>query len=57
VMIVYGKHIDVLEGPGIAQSFESTSPWTPDDVSGQLSPFYEGRTMIRDGYIVRMPGV
>jgi hypothetical protein len=25
-------------------------------VSARLSRFYEGRTMIRDGYIIRMPG-
>jgi 3-oxoacyl-[acyl-carrier protein] reductase len=56
VMIVYGKHIDVLEGPGVARSFDSKAAWTPDNVAAQLSPFYERRTMIRDGYIIRMPG-
>jgi len=56
VLIVYGKHIDVLEGPGVAGSFDTASPWTVDDVSARLSRFYEGRTMIRDGYIIRMPG-
>lgn len=56
VMIVYGKHIDVLEGPGVVRSFESTSSWTPDAVSDHLSPFYDSRRMILDGYIVRMPG-
>jgi 3-oxoacyl-[acyl-carrier protein] reductase len=56
VMIVYGKHIDVLEGPGVVRSFESPAPWTPDDVSGHLSPFFQTRTMIRDGFIIRMPG-
>jgi hypothetical protein len=55
-MIVYGKHIDVLEGPGVARSFDSKASWTPDNVAEQLSPFYERRTMIRDGYIIRMPG-
>jgi 3-oxoacyl-[acyl-carrier protein] reductase len=56
VMIVYGRHIDVMEGPGVERSFESHEPWSPDNVSAMLSPFYEGRRMIDDGYIVRMPG-
>ncbi|MBV8951443.1 MAG: SDR family oxidoreductase, partial [Actinobacteria bacterium] len=56
VMIVHGKHIDVLEGPGVVHSFDSATPWTPDDVAAQLSPFFRGRTMIRDGFIVRMSG-
>ena len=54
VMVVYGKHVAVLEGPGIDTRFESDAPWTPESVAARLSPFYDGRTMITDGYIVRM---
>ena len=40
----------------VATAMEVVPPWTVDDVSARLSRFYEGRTMIRDGYIIRMPG-
>jgi NAD(P)-dependent dehydrogenase (short-subunit alcohol dehydrogenase family) len=57
VMVVYGKHVEVLEGPGIDTRFESDEPWTPESVAARLTPFYDGRTMITDGYIVRRPDV
>jgi NAD(P)-dependent dehydrogenase (short-subunit alcohol dehydrogenase family) len=56
VMVVYGKHVEVLEGPGIDTRFETDAPWTPESVAARLTPFYDGRTMITDGYIVRRDG-
>jgi NAD(P)-dependent dehydrogenase (short-subunit alcohol dehydrogenase family) len=53
VFVVYGRLIDVVQGPGIDRHIEVDDRWTPDRVDAALTPFYAGRTPIRDGYAYR----
>jgi 3-oxoacyl-[acyl-carrier protein] reductase len=53
VFVVYGRMIDVVQGPGIDRHFEIDEHWTTDRVDAALSPFYAGRAPIRDGYVYR----
>jgi NAD(P)-dependent dehydrogenase (short-subunit alcohol dehydrogenase family) len=53
VFVVYGRMIDVVQGPGIDRHFDVEDRWTPDRVEAALTPFYAGRTPIRDGYVYR----
>jgi 3-oxoacyl-[acyl-carrier protein] reductase len=53
VFVVYGRMIDVVRGPGVDRHFDTEDRWTPDAVDAALTPFYGGRTPIRDGYVYR----
>jgi NAD(P)-dependent dehydrogenase (short-subunit alcohol dehydrogenase family) len=53
VFVVYGRMIDVVQGPGVDRHFEIDERWTPDRVDAALTPFYAKRTPIRDGYVYR----
>ncbi len=53
VFIVYGKSINVIDGPQFGEEFKVDDAWTPDQVDRALTPFYERRTPITDGYIIR----
>ena len=53
VFIVWGRQISVLAGPTIDREFTTEDHWTPDIVSNALVPFYEGRTPLRDGVLLR----
>ena len=50
VFIVYGKAISVLAAPTIDTKHESPEPWTPKSVAEVLTPFYEGREPITQGF-------
>ncbi len=53
VFVVWGRQIIVLQGPSTDRQFETSAEWTPENVDESLSPFYEGRAPIRDGFLSR----
>jgi 3-oxoacyl-[acyl-carrier protein] reductase len=53
VFVVYGRMIDVVQGPGVDRHIEVDDRWTPDRVDAALTSFYAERTPIRDGYVYR----
>jgi NAD(P)-dependent dehydrogenase (short-subunit alcohol dehydrogenase family) len=53
VFVVYGRMIDVVQGPGVDRHFDVEGRWTPETVDSALTPFYAGRQPIRDGYVYR----
>ena len=50
VFVVYGRMIDVLAGPAVDRRFETSDRWTPASVDDSLTPFYEQREPLRDGF-------
>jgi 3-oxoacyl-[acyl-carrier protein] reductase len=54
VFVVYGKMITVLAAPAADRRFDAESPWTPDSVADVLTPFYEKREPIADGFRARL---
>jgi len=54
VFIVWGKQITVVQGPGIDRVFDASDAWTPDSVAKTLTPFYDERTPVTQGYLIRM---
>jgi NAD(P)-dependent dehydrogenase (short-subunit alcohol dehydrogenase family) len=56
VFIVWGRKIDVLAGPRVDRRFETGDRWTPAGVDGELTPFYEQRAPIQDGFRIGMEG-
>ena len=53
VFIVWGRQISVLAGPTVDRQFETPEQWTPENVSEELTPFYESRTPLRDGMLLK----
>jgi 3-oxoacyl-[acyl-carrier protein] reductase len=53
VFVVYGRMIDVVQGPGVDRHFDVDDRWTPHRVDAALTPFYAERAPIRDGYVYR----
>ncbi len=53
VFIVWGRDISVLAGPTVDQVLVTKDRWTPDIVSEALTPFYEGRQPITDGFLLK----
>jgi len=53
VFVVWGRQISVLKGPSVEQQFETSDPWTATNVSDALSPFYEARRPIADGFLLK----
>ncbi|MGH9014337.1 MAG: SDR family oxidoreductase [Acidimicrobiia bacterium] len=53
VFIVYGRTIDVLAGPSVDRRFEADDRWTPERVDHALTPFYEQRRPLRDGFVLQ----
>ncbi|HEX6312482.1 MAG TPA: SDR family NAD(P)-dependent oxidoreductase [Acidimicrobiia bacterium] len=56
VFVVWGRKIDVLTGPSVDRRFETDDRWTPGVVAEALTPFYEERTPIQDGFRIGMGG-
>ena len=50
VFVVYGRMISVLAGPSVDRRFDADARWTPDSVAGALTPFFEKREPITDGF-------
>jgi NAD(P)-dependent dehydrogenase (short-subunit alcohol dehydrogenase family) len=55
VFVVYGRMIDVVAGPSVDRHFDVDDGWTPEKVDTALTPFYEQRKPVRDGYLYRGP--
>ena len=55
VFVVYGRMVDVVAGPSVDRHFDVEGAWTPDGVDAVLSPFYDERKPVRDGYLYRGP--
>jgi 3-oxoacyl-[acyl-carrier protein] reductase len=53
VFVVWGRQISVLAGPTVARQLETTDHWTPEAVGAALTPFYETREPVRDGFLLR----
>jgi 3-oxoacyl-[acyl-carrier protein] reductase len=53
LFIVWGRQISVVAGPTVDKAFETPEQWTPENVSEQLVPFYEGRKPVRDGMLLK----
>jgi 3-oxoacyl-[acyl-carrier protein] reductase len=53
VFVVWGRQISVLAGPTVDRQFETKDRWTPEAVDAALTPFYEKRESIRDGFLLR----
>lgn len=56
VFVVYGKMITVMAAPQADERFETSEPWTPKAVADALTPFYEDREPIADGFRANVPG-
>ena len=53
VFVVWGRQISVLAGPTVARQVETPEHhWTPEAVDAALTPFYETREPIRDGFLL-----
>jgi 3-oxoacyl-[acyl-carrier protein] reductase len=50
VFVVYGKMITVLRGPTADQRFDTSDPWSVKSVADALTPFFDGREPITDGF-------
>jgi hypothetical protein len=50
VFIVYGKMISVLGAPSVDRRFDGTEPWSPESVAATLTPFYDTREPLTDGF-------
>jgi NAD(P)-dependent dehydrogenase (short-subunit alcohol dehydrogenase family) len=53
VFVVYGRRIDVLAGPSVDRRFEAEDRWTPPRVDEALTPFYEQRRPLQDGFVLQ----
>ncbi len=53
LFIVHGREIDVVHGPFIERTFTVEDHWTVDAVDERLTPFYEQRTLITQGYLMQ----
>jgi NAD(P)-dependent dehydrogenase (short-subunit alcohol dehydrogenase family) len=53
VFVVWGRQISVLDGPTVARQFDTDDRWTPEAIDAALTPFYESREPIRDGFLLR----
>jgi NAD(P)-dependent dehydrogenase (short-subunit alcohol dehydrogenase family) len=55
VFVVFGRMIDVVAGPSVDRHFDVDDGWTPEQVDAALTPFYDERQPVRDGYLYRGP--
>jgi NAD(P)-dependent dehydrogenase (short-subunit alcohol dehydrogenase family) len=55
VFVVFGRMIDVVAGPSVDRRFDVDDGWTPEEVDAALTPFYDARQPVRDGYLYRGP--
>ncbi len=57
LFIVYGRKITVVAGPAIDEEFTVDDQWTPDNVASALAPFYEKRTPLSIGFVMKYESV
>jgi 3-oxoacyl-[acyl-carrier protein] reductase len=55
VFVVYGRMITVLAGPSVDERFDVKDQWTPEAVAENLTPFYDKREPIADGFGASVP--
>jgi NAD(P)-dependent dehydrogenase (short-subunit alcohol dehydrogenase family) len=55
VFVVFGRMIDVVAGPSVDRHFDVDDAWTAERVDAALTPFYEQRKPVREGYLYRGP--
>lgn len=53
--VVHGRTISVVHGPFVEQTFEIADRWTPDAVAAVLTPFYDERRPVEQGFMLQ-PG-
>ncbi len=52
VMIVYGKHVTIVERPRVDTKFENDEAWTVDALDEKLGPYFAERQPVMDGFTV-----
>ena len=50
VFVVYGGRVSVLAAPQIVQSFDAEGAWTAEGLVDSLTPYFEKRQPISDGF-------
>ncbi len=53
LFVAYGGMVDVIQGPRVDQRFETQGRWTAQGLADALSPFYEKRQPIIDGFVMQ----
>jgi NAD(P)-dependent dehydrogenase (short-subunit alcohol dehydrogenase family) len=53
LFVVWGRQITVLAGPTTDQQFDTPEQWTPERVDEALTPFFEKRKPVREGFASR----
>lgn len=53
LLVVAGRTISVVHGPFVEQTFEVADHWTPDAVADVLSPFYDVRVPVEQGFALQ----
>lgn len=53
MFVVWGRQISVLAGPSVDEQLQTDDHWTPENVAAALTPFYEKREPIKDGFLLR----
>ena len=54
VFIVYGGDVQVVAGPTIDEVFSTQGRWTVDGLADAMTPWYDKRQPILDGFVIRM---
>jgi len=52
VFIVWNREVKIVSRPGIEEVFESGERWSTDSLHAALSPHFEKREPVTDGYTV-----
>ena len=55
VFIAYGNFVSVLAAPQVDETFEAEGAWTAEGLANTLTPFFEKRQPIIDGFAVPTP--
>jgi NAD(P)-dependent dehydrogenase (short-subunit alcohol dehydrogenase family) len=53
LFVAYGGMVDVIAGPRVDQRFETQGRWTAESLADALTPFYEKRQPIIDGFVMQ----
>ena len=52
VFLVHGKMVNIIDPPAFGKRFDSDDAWSVQGLNDTLSPYFEDRTPITDGYFV-----
>jgi 3-oxoacyl-[acyl-carrier protein] reductase len=53
VFVVWGKEITLMRGPAIDEVFTTEEPWTAEGVDAALTPVYDKREFLMQGFILK----